>query len=143
MAGVREHVRQFYHNYRTLDMSGNWFNIYNLCYNNVVLKKIARTFKHCPFRIIFGQKLGQRRPWLKSSSIFFSRWQKEIIGFQELFILSKYHTFWLGYEWISLLYDILLPKPWLFLAETVVYSCLFFVNLKLNITWNHTSSLEF
>ena len=34
----------------------------------------------------------------------------EIISFQDLFISSKYHKFWLSYE-CSDLCDILLPKP--------------------------------
>ena len=33
------------------------------------------------------------------------------MNFQELFISSKYHQFWLSYGWFSVLYDILLPKP--------------------------------
>ena len=85
-------------------------NIYNLCYNTAVLKKITKTFTNCSFRTVFGQKLGQQRPCPKSSSIFFWRWQKVIISFQELFILSEYHKFWLSYEWFSVLYDVLLPK---------------------------------
>ena len=87
------------------DMSGNLINIYNLCYNTVVLKLL-----NCSFRTLFGQKLGQQRPCPKSSSIFFSGDNKRIISFQELFISSKYHKFWLSYEWFSVLYDILLPK---------------------------------
>ena len=74
-------------------------------------KKITKAFTNCSFRTLFGQKLGQQRPCPKSSSIFFSGDNKRIISFQELFISSKYHKFWLSYGWFSVLYEILLPKP--------------------------------
>ena len=52
-------------------MSGNWINIYNFCYNTVVLeKKLGKTVKNCSFRILYGQKVGQHGPHPKSSWIF-------------------------------------------------------------------------
>ena len=93
------------------DMSGNLINIYNLCYNTVVLKKIAKTFTDCSFRTLFGQKLSQQRPCPKSSSIFFF-WRYHKLF--RTFYLSKYHKFWLSYEWFYALYDILLLKPAIF-----------------------------
>ena len=50
-------------------MSGNQFNVYNLYYNTVVLKKIWYV-KNCSFKILLGQKLGCHGPHPKSISIF-------------------------------------------------------------------------
>ena len=55
-------------------MSAKGINIYNLCYNALVLKKIGKTFQKCSFRTLYRQKHG---PGQKSSSIFFSENRKE------------------------------------------------------------------
>ena len=91
------------------DMLGHWINIYNLFYHIVVLKKKLLKI------VLLGHYLGKN--WASMShtqneaKFFFWKQQKKIISFQELFALSKYHTFWLRYEWFSDLCDILLPKP--------------------------------
>ena len=89
------------------DMSAKVINIYNLCYNALVLKKICKTFQKCSFRTLFRQKHG---PGQKSSSNFFLEITKEIISLQEPFILSKCLKFWLSHGWFFVLWDILLPK---------------------------------
>ena len=43
-------------------------------------------------------------------NVFFVKWYKGIINFQILFISSKYHEFWLSYEWFSCLNYQSLPK---------------------------------
>ena len=53
--------------------------------------------------------------WATSKTIFFfQKWQKQITSFPKLFILSKYHMFWLRYEHFSIL--------WCFLLERVISS---------------------
>ena len=70
---------------------------------------------------LLGSYLGKTGPVWATPKIklnFFVEITKEIMNFQELFILSKYHKFWLSYEWFSVLCDILLPFP--FPTETDV-----------------------
>ena len=91
-------------------MSAKGINIYNLCYNALVLKKSGRTFQNGSFRTLFRQKYG---PSQKSSSIFFLKIGKKIVSLQEPFILSKCLKFWLSHGWFFVLWDILLwHKEW-------------------------------
>ena len=53
-------------------------------------------------------------------NVFFVKWYKGIINFQILFISSKYHEFWLSYEWFSCLNYQSLPKKRPFPATTAV-----------------------
>ena len=85
------------------DILGNWHDMLSYCSSEEKGRKIA----------LLGCYLGKN--WASmghaqnETLIFFRKWQKEIISFQELFILSEY-KFWLSYEWFSDLCDILLLK---------------------------------
>ena len=98
------------------DMSGNLINIYNLHYNIVVLKKIAKAFTNCSFRILFGQKLGQQRPCPKSSLIFFLEITRAFKNF-------LFHQNIISFDWV--MNDFLscvtfCCQNWPFLAESLV-----------------------
>ena len=74
-------------------------------------EKFGKTLKHYSFRTLFRQKQGKHArvmPRIKFN--FFPGNYKRRSRFHELFILAKYHKFWLSYEWFSVLGDILLPK---------------------------------
>ena len=43
-------------------------------------------------------------------NFFWQKYQKQIISFQQIFILSKYHMFWLSYEIFSILSDVSCQK---------------------------------
>ena len=53
-------------------------------------------------------------------TIFWQKYQKQIISFQKLFILSKYHKSWLSYESLSILSDVFCQKKVSFPAKTAV-----------------------
>ena len=48
------------------------------------------------------------------------KYVNQIIRFQKLFILRKYHMFWLSYEFSSILCYAFCQKKWSFLANTAV-----------------------
>ena len=104
------------------DMSENLINIYNLRYNTVVLKKVAKTFTNCSFRTLFGQKTRPAEAMPKIKFNFFLEITKGDYKLSRTFYFIKNHNFWLSYEWFYVLYDILLPKPVISPAEIdVVY----------------------
>ena len=99
-------------------MSGNWINIYNFCYNTVVLeKKLGKTVKNCSFRILFGQKVGQHGPHPKSSWIFFvevtqgdHKLSRTFYFIKISYVLTELTELWLIFC-LDILCDILLTLP--------------------------------
>ena len=53
-------------------------------------------------------------------AIFFGRNNEQIFSFQKLFILSKYHMFWLSYESFSICVMFFFIKKESFSAKTAV-----------------------
>ena len=51
---------------------------------------------------------------------FFQKQQKQILSFQNLFILTKYHLFWLSYECFSILRNAFLLKSAISSSHTAV-----------------------
>ena len=66
---------------------------------------------------------------------FFSEIIQRIISFPEVFILSKYHKFWLSYEWFSIFYFILTNFDLTFMIED-------FYELKLVIAKRFKSKIK-
>ena len=87
------------------------------CSNNVLCcyVLVLKTFNNSYFWALIRQK---KQPGMghtqNDNQYFFVKWYKGIISFQILFILSKYHKFWLSYEWFSCLNDQFLPRKGLF-----------------------------
>ena len=80
---------------------GDSININNFNCNPVILK----IFLLKPLKIaIFGDNLRKKKGSLwatpKPNRIFLYKWQKQIVSFLKLFILSKYHMFWLSYVFL-------------------------------------------
>ena len=94
-----------------------------------------------------GKNSASRGHVQNQVQVFFGD-NKEIISFQEVFILWKY-KFWLSYEWFSGLKDILLPKPAIFgwNRRVVLDANDCFINkiitqLKLMIIWKNKKFLK-
>ena len=68
-------------------------NIYNLCYNTVVLKKIGDAFlKIALLQPYFRQKQGHHEPHPKTSSIFLKLTRGDHrLSYERTFDLSKYY----------------------------------------------------
>ena len=75
-------------------------------------KKLVTPLKNCFFWTQFALKRGHYGPRPIWKKIFWQKWQNQIISFQKVFILSKYHNhmFWLSYESFSILSDVFCQK---------------------------------
>ena len=82
----------------------DFINLNNLCCNPVVLRKIGKPLKSC----FLGPNCTEKGSWWdKMKNIFFKQnYLQQIICFQKIFILSKYHMFWLSYESFSILSNV-------------------------------------
>ena len=65
-------------------------------------------------KLLFGSNLDKKgviMGYARNENHFFrGRNNKQIMSFQKLFIISKYHMFWLSYESFSMLGDVFLSK---------------------------------
>ena len=75
-------------------------------------KKLVTPLKNCFFWTQFALKRGHYGPRPIWKKFFWQKWQNQIISFQKVFILSKYHNhmFWLSYESFSILSDVFCQK---------------------------------
>ena len=74
-------------------LAGDTININNLCCNPAVLKKVGKTSSKLVFWTQFAQKRGHYGHAQGGKNFFWQKYQKKIISFQKVFILSKYHMF--------------------------------------------------
>ena len=101
------------------NMLENSININNFNWNPIVLKK-KTLLKPLKITIFWPNLHKNVSPWAtpKTENNFFAGIIKHHISFQKL--LSKYHMFWLSYEYFSLLRDVFLLKSVIFSQNCTV-----------------------